>query len=588
MNNYHVQTFIPEFSELPLGTAYIPRSITSLGLSAFYQTKILSVIFESGSPLTSIGGFCFRDCRSLSSVSNFPSSITTLPAAIFEDCLALQSFTFDGQTHEESVLSIIPSIVSIELHSFSKTSFTKIIFEPQSQLQSIGDYAFSFLSALSSVVGFPIKVTKLSEGVFCGIPTLTSFTFEDQIERPAVLVIPASVESLGSGSLYKNNFTKIIFDPNSSIAVLGASIFCYCSNLVSIKNLPVLNISEGLFAHCINLQTIHFKGQSKHTGVIIPSYIKFVQSGAFFNTPFQKISFEAPSELIQLGTDVFHSCTNLTTIEGLSTRLTQIQRYTFHNCSNLRNIFFEGKEQKEGLLIIPNTLQTIGNFSFYNISIREVVFEENSCLVDIGNYAFAESPNLISVINIPKNITKLSTGLFTYSTGLKNIFFEGKEQKEGQLVIPNSVILIESKVFMFTSVAEVVFEKNSSLKVIREGIFSDCYELRSVLYWPEVIPYLPLATFYKCDNLTTFSFGSVCLGQGISLGDIKTVGKFAFHSDSNSSHFECVYKFDPAKITIEDLNERLTTALDSGLSCSDDSLCKNRSKIDSDFLSENL
>ena len=67
----------------------IPDSVTSIGISAFYDCSSLTSVTIPDS-VTSIGYEAFRSCKSLTSIT-IPDSVTTIGSSVFSGCNSLTS-----------------------------------------------------------------------------------------------------------------------------------------------------------------------------------------------------------------------------------------------------------------------------------------------------------------------------------------------------------------------------------------------------------------------------------------------------------------------------------------------------------------
>ena len=101
---------------------------------------------------------------------------------------------------------------------FSSKTFTKVIFE--GDILSIGDYAFSSCSGLTSIT-IPTSVTTIGDSAFYRCSKLTSIT------------IPTSVTTIGDYAFYWCSGLTNITIP-TSVTTIGDSAFSLCSSLTSI------------------------------------------------------------------------------------------------------------------------------------------------------------------------------------------------------------------------------------------------------------------------------------------------------------------------------------------------------------------
>ena len=131
-----------------------------------------------------------------------------------------------------------------------------------------------------------------------------------------------------------------------------------------------------------------------------------------------------------------------------------IGNYAFGDCPNLSSI------------TIPNTVKSIGEYAFRNCSRLSSIIIPNS-VTNIGTYAFRDCSSLISIA-IPNSIISIEKNVFAGCSGLTSI------------TIPNSVTSIGSGAFLSC-------EKLSSITIPRsvrniEGdAFNYCYNLNSIM-----------------------------------------------------------------------------------------------------------
>ena len=217
----------------------ISKSVKSIEFKAFHGCNTLTTItFEENSSLTSIGVCAFGDCSSLQNIL-IPEGVTIINDSAFICCLSLISI-------------VIPdSVISMGEYVFSGCSNLKnITFGENSQLKSIGDYAFVGCSSLTSIE-IPNSVTSIGDFVFYSdtiyrCDNLKSVIFRKNSQLKSIgifafsschrltnIKIPCNVTNIGQMAFYDCRSLKSIEIPNSVISI-GESAFLNCKNLKTI------------------------------------------------------------------------------------------------------------------------------------------------------------------------------------------------------------------------------------------------------------------------------------------------------------------------------------------------------------------
>ena len=240
------------------GTAYtIPSSITRIGSDAFaYCTSLTSVTIPAG--VTSIGSDAFAYCTSLASVT-IPSSVTSIGDKAFSYCSGLTSVTVDAANPNYSsgdgVLFDKRQTALIQCPGGKTGSYTI-----PSSVTSIGDYAFSDCSGLTSVT-IPSSVTSIGNYAFSNCNGLTSVT------------ISASVTSIGERAFSScSGLTRVTIP--ASVTSIGERAFSYCSGLTNVTFLgsaPTFGSSvfgSAVFSNTASGFTVYYYSQS--TGFTSP------------------------------------------------------------------------------------------------------------------------------------------------------------------------------------------------------------------------------------------------------------------------------------------------------------------------------
>ncbi len=209
-------------------------------------------------------------------------------------------------------------------NAFNSSEYANTILKVdiKSGVTSIGNYAFSGCSALTSVT-IPEGVMSIGNYAFSGCSTLTSVT------------IPEGVMSIG-------DYT-----------------FKDCSSLTSI-NLPegITSIGKWTFGNCSNL-----------TNIAIPNGVESIGACAFYRCS-SLTSVTIPSSVVSIGNSAFNYCISLTSVT-IPESVTSIGDGAFLSCRNLVHV------------TINNGMPALGKNVFgYNFSSKAVSLVEIECLGD--------------------------------------------------------------------------------------------------------------------------------------------------------------------------------------------------------------
>ena len=265
----------------------------------------------------------FHDCVSLVSIE-IPASVEIIGQAAFKNCISLTSVTFEEGSHLKTIdgggygkseycylfgafcgckslisVKIPASVEAIGQAAFQGcTSLTSVTFEEGSQLTTIdGGYhfnanpkryyywgAFSDCSALSSIE-IPASVITIGKAAFKNCNSLTSVSFESGSHLKTIdggdrgsgafagtpivsIVIPASVESIGTDAFAGCDLKSVIFESGSQIKTLNTG-FGSCKSLtkVTFKENSQLTTLSSAFSNCSNLKTFDASGCASLTRI---------------------------------------------------------------------------------------------------------------------------------------------------------------------------------------------------------------------------------------------------------------------------------------------------------------------------------
>ena len=414
------------FGPSALTSITIPKSVTSIGVLAFYQTELSSVTFEADSLLKTIGDQAFGSIP-LTSIE-IPKSVTSIGDWAFLWSTALTTVTFEANS----------SLTTIGEGAFQDTSALTSIIIPES-VTTIGDNAFKMSSINGGLTTATVNYEKLNDPNYPNFPAGIGAN-QTIGGKAGVLIIGYNIPS-NLTVFYKAT-------DNTSVTISGSLDSGDFPSGYTIKYITRVDIGNTVTSIGDKAFEANYKDTSELTSIFIPKSVTSIGEYAFsYTSALTSVTFEADSSLNSIGDWAFQS-SGLTSID-IPKPVTSIGFNAFWNCNNLSSVTFEAESSLTAIGIhafylsglasiiipksvtsigdaafggtslssieIPNTVTSIGDSAFYQTSdLSSVTFEANSSLKTIGDNAFQNTSSLTSIV-IPSSVTNISSNAFSSS-----------------------------------------------------------------------------------------------------------------------------------------------------------------------------
>lgn len=363
--------------ELVCGINTIPQQVTVVGKYSFFNNRTLTTI-EIPENVVYIRESSFQGCDELGRVIfKNESKVERIEKNAFADCLKLHSVLY-GETS-----SFPGGLEYIEKNAFSNTGLTLIRLNDG--LEGIEDMAFSYCNNLE-FAKIPASLTELGKGVFSGCNKLSlsvdtensKYTSQDEMGNECNCIMNKN----GRKIIYQG--TKLIeWDslPSTINQIFNYAFYGFDFTTIVLPN-SITNIGEYAFAECRKLETITFgdnlllignkafSNDSNISSIFVPETTRTLYSTAF----------DGCMKLVDIRVDEENDVFSSRDESGIECHCiwSKGQQQLIQGTSRTR---------------IPDTIMTIRNNAFYNISnLHYTIFP--ATLKEIQDNAFTSCSQL--------------------------------------------------------------------------------------------------------------------------------------------------------------------------------------------------
>ena len=523
----------------------ISKQLTEIPESAFWGTAIKTLVVPEG--VKTIGVKAFNSCPSLLTVQ-LPASLETIQDSAFWSNEALREVTIAPdsklKTIEQSAFAFDAALKSINLpdtmqvigdKAFSHCTVLKEIgLTKNNQLTTLGENAFSYTAVTS--FHFNASLNTVGNRPLDGCSKLTEITVADGnllyksvdgvllskdgktlVLYPAgkkgtAYTTPAGVTAIGEyafqGVTRLNELTV-----SEGVQTVGKSAFKDCSNLYTVTLADSVNSLGYLcFYNCPALETVK-----------LPADLTTLGNYTFYNCP-ALTEMTVPAGVKTYAKQIFGACSNLETLELLSTEVESIAENAFSgvaetvkitvNSAAIKDLVVKSGIPAEQVTVKESTEPSVptGETFEYNGITYQVTSETT---VQVGNGTDTMT-TVEGVITIPETVQHNGKTYTVTAVADKAFWRVGKLTG---LNLPGTIVYLGE--YSMDTTGLKTFEMPNSVTTLGKSVLSSCADLSSVTLSNQLTE-IPEGAFWGAGIKT------IEIPEGV-----KTIGNRAFNSCAN-------------------------------------------------------
>lgn len=269
----------------------------------------------------------------------------------------------------------------------------------------------------------------------------------------------------------KTKITTVVFP--KSLTAIAPEAFRGCSSLSGELKLP-----EGL----TEVELYSFAGCEKLQSLILPSTVEAIEANAFAGCVNLSGELKFPNKLKMIHNSAFEGC------KGFTGKLD----FTKTSVSDIGANAFKGCEGFNGVLNLSDNLRVIGNSAFEGCKGFKGNITIPALVSNIGANAFKGCEGFDGTITLSSGLKQIAPETFSGCTKIKSINFNnasvhiqrsafaGCVGLTGDLIIPETVPVIEEKAFENCSGLNGIVTIPNSITVIRNSTFAGCKNIKTL------------------------------------------------------------------------------------------------------------
>jgi len=486
--------------------------------SKFFDFDEFKIQYKDNSVLGMMNKFKSTSTRVISSIDTIDDFTSLYNASSSVNLSSDNNNITDGKTYlkfnsivnsQENLIYIVigTSVRNINTTFFSNCTNLKYIYFN-------GDLKNKFIGFLNCK-----KLEKIK------IPTNISYLYSDYFNGCINLVnidYSGNIISYYDNGCFNNCSSLRNFTIPSTINFIGRYCFSNCVNLTSllISSTTIKIIPRGAFSLCSSL-----------TSISIPDAVKHIDEFAFSGCT-SLSNFTLPVAYAEKG--LFLDCTNLTSVKFNKASTTTSNNLTYSIINYIGKYAFMGCTKLLNILTAPNTIpcvEEIRNYAFSGCTVLTSAEFIQTYTTFIGNNAFSNCTNLTSVLLYCNpgsycffNCTKMTLIYLKFGVNIINEYCFARCTSINNIVFSNNVSLKEIKENAFNSCSSITeLTIPDSVSIVGDGCFANCSNLLNISFSNKITA-LPKNCFNRCYSLTSFtidttvlSIGSFCFDGCVSL-----------------------------------------------------------------------